>query len=178
MLLLIDTSEVKLVVALGNEQGRLVSIKKNIRKSRLSQILLSEIDLLLRENGVSLENLKGIVVVRGPGRFTSLRVSTSVANGLGYGLGIPVVGIRKFKVKSAKLEVKSSKLKVKSSKFKAPRRASLWGKQNVKFKVEARRSKIYYRNIFKKGLKKLEYTKIGIIIRPFYGGKLHVRVQK
>ena len=155
MLLLIDTSSVDSIVCLGNEQGEIIDIRKNITKLKLSQTLLSGINLLLRRNRASFEYLKGIVVVQGPGSFTGLRVGTSVANSLGYGLKIPVAGVRKLKVQSSKLKVK-----------------------NAKFEVEAKRLKIYYRNIFKRGLKKLKYTKIGRIARPFYGGAPYVTVPK
>lgn len=47
----------------------------------------------LKENGVTLESLKGIVVNSGPGTFSSLRSGIVVANTLSFGLGIPVVGI-------------------------------------------------------------------------------------
>ncbi|MDP2656201.1 MAG: hypothetical protein Q8P11_01410 [bacterium] len=47
----------------------------------------------LKENGVTLESLKGIVVNSGPGAFSALRSGIVVGNTLSFGLGIPVVGI-------------------------------------------------------------------------------------
>ncbi len=60
-----------------------------------SEELLPEIDKLLAKNKVKLKDLKGIIVVCGPGSYTGLRVGISAANALAYGLGIPIVGIRK-----------------------------------------------------------------------------------
>ncbi len=39
----------------------------------------------------SLKELGGIVVYKGPGSFTGLRIGFSVANALAYGLNIPIV---------------------------------------------------------------------------------------
>ena len=148
MLLLIDTSKVNSTVALGNKQGEIIDIRKNITKLKLSQTLLSMINLLLKRNKLSLKDLKGIIVVQGPGSFTGLRVGISVANSLGYGLETPVVGVKKCKVQSAKCKIKSPKLK------------------------------ISYKSILEKGLKKLRYAKLGKIVRPFYGEELHVMVKE
>lgn len=58
----------------------------------LSNDLLSAIQTLLAENDLTLEDLKGIVVFRGPGSFTGLRISATVANTLSYALSVPIVG--------------------------------------------------------------------------------------
>jgi len=42
-----------------------------------------------------MHNIKGVIVVKGPGSFTSLRIGVSVANALGYALGVPVAGVEK-----------------------------------------------------------------------------------
>ena len=39
-----------------------------------------------------LSDIDGIVVYKGPGSFTGLRIGISVANALAYGLNIPIVG--------------------------------------------------------------------------------------
>ena len=148
MLLLIDSSKVNSTVALGNKQGEIIDIRKNITKLKFSQTLLSEINLSLRRNRVSFEDLKGIIVVQGPGSFTGLRVGISVANSLGHGLETPVVGVKKCKVQSVKCKIKSLKLK------------------------------ISYKSILEKGLKKLKYAKLGKIVRPFYGEEPHVTVKE
>jgi tRNA A37 threonylcarbamoyladenosine modification protein TsaB len=40
---------------------------------------------------ISLEDIQGITVFRGPGSFTGLRIGMSVANALAYSLNIPIV---------------------------------------------------------------------------------------
>ena len=59
---------------------------------QLAQSLLGKINELLVSYSVGLEDLSGLLVFRGPGSFTGLRIGITVANTLSYSLGIPVVG--------------------------------------------------------------------------------------
>ena len=42
-------------------------------------------------SSISLEQVQGIIVYKGPGSFTGLRIGMSVANSLAYSLNIPIV---------------------------------------------------------------------------------------
>jgi tRNA threonylcarbamoyladenosine biosynthesis protein TsaB len=95
MILFINTAEQnKIFVAL---------VKENKLKSKLelkgefhqSKKLLPLIERLLKKNKIKLGDLSGIIVVSGPGGFTSVRIGVVTANTLGFALGIPVAGIRK-----------------------------------------------------------------------------------
>jgi tRNA threonylcarbamoyladenosine biosynthesis protein TsaB len=55
--------------------------------------LLAEIDHLCRLCAIGIEQLSAIAVATGPGSFTALRVGMSVAKGLAFALGIPILGI-------------------------------------------------------------------------------------
>src|SRR3989344_1067964 len=57
-----------------------------------SQALLPLILRVLKKNKLEFSDLKGIEVSTGPGSFTGIKVGVSVANALGYSLGIPVNG--------------------------------------------------------------------------------------
>jgi tRNA threonylcarbamoyladenosine biosynthesis protein TsaB len=57
------------------------------------RLLLSDVDELLREAGLTSSELTGIVVGTGPGSFTGMRIGLSVARGLGLALGTRVAGI-------------------------------------------------------------------------------------
>jgi len=48
---------------------------------------------LLDSNDVAMSDLDKIIVLKGPGSFTGLRIGLSVANALAYGLEIPIVGV-------------------------------------------------------------------------------------
>ena len=52
-----------------------------------------EIEASLQRVGASLDDVQGLVVARGPGSFTGVRVGLSVAKGLAAGLGVPAWGI-------------------------------------------------------------------------------------
>lgn len=60
-----------------------------------SQVVLSQIDKLLREHNLSLSDIVEVSVNTGPGSFTGLRVGVAVANTLGFLLDVPVNGSRK-----------------------------------------------------------------------------------
>lgn len=63
-----------------------------------SQVLLEQIDSLLRDHNVSLESIDAIAVNIGPGSFTGLRVGVSCAQGLALGLARPVVALRSLEI--------------------------------------------------------------------------------
>lgn len=59
---------------------------------QLSNTLIETIEEQLKLAAVSLNDLQGIIVYKGPGSFTGLRIGITTANTLAYSLGIPVVG--------------------------------------------------------------------------------------
>ena len=91
MILHIDTKDQKhVVVSLKNDEEVVSELSEENEYG--SQVLLPLIFKLLKTANCNLQTLKGIEVETGPGSFTGLRVGVSVANGLGYSLGIPVNG--------------------------------------------------------------------------------------
>jgi len=58
-----------------------------------SERLLYSIDLLLKEAELDVSDVNKIVVSRGPGSFTGLRIGISTAKGLARGLEVPLVGV-------------------------------------------------------------------------------------
>ena len=57
------------------------------------QLLLADVDEMLRAAGLDAADLTGIVVGTGPGSFTGMRIGLSVARGLGLALDLPVAGV-------------------------------------------------------------------------------------
>ncbi len=55
--------------------------------------LLPMVDTVMRRAGCALADLAGVAVSIGPGSFTGLRIGLSVAKGLVYGQGLPLVAV-------------------------------------------------------------------------------------
>ena len=57
----------------------------------LSTTIHLQIEQLLHRHNKKLEDIEGIVIFKGPGSFTGLRIGFSVANLLAYSLKIPII---------------------------------------------------------------------------------------
>lgn len=96
MILYINTKDQKQIsVALKDKDKTLASLSEQNEYG--SQVLLPLIKKLLMSSkshlrGGMWRQITAIEVETGPGSFTGLRVGVSVANGLGYSLGISVNG--------------------------------------------------------------------------------------
>ena len=62
--------------------------------------LLPHLAQLLNETKVALQSTSCIIVAKGPGSFTGLRVGISTAKGLAFSLGIPIIGISTLEVEA------------------------------------------------------------------------------
>jgi tRNA threonylcarbamoyladenosine biosynthesis protein TsaB len=89
--LAIETSTEHCSVAL--QQGGEVLSHSELAGQRHSEILLARIDRLLGDAGCRLQDIDGIAFGAGPGSFTGVRIAASVAQGLAFGLGIPVMPV-------------------------------------------------------------------------------------
>jgi tRNA threonylcarbamoyladenosine biosynthesis protein TsaB len=109
LLLSIDTCGPSGSVALGRIPGRDLEILGQIELAgrTYSATLVSTVADLLRSAGASLHDLRGIIVVNGPGSFTGIRVGVSAAKGLAESAAIPVVAISRLEVLSKKSGVPS-----------------------------------------------------------------------
>lgn len=90
-ILAIETSTEHCSVAL--QQGGEVLAHWELAGQRHSEILLTMIHGLLAEAGCGMLELDGIAFGAGPGSFTGVRIAASVAQGLAFGLGIPVMPV-------------------------------------------------------------------------------------
>lgn len=91
MILHIDTKDQRIIKVSLKKGGKVMKSLSEENKYG-SQVLLPLIEKILKPQGLEYKDLTGIEVETGPGSFTGLRVGVSVANALGFSLGIPVNG--------------------------------------------------------------------------------------
>lgn len=58
-----------------------------------SEMLMGEVDAVLRQAGIPIRQVAGIAFGKGPGSFTGVRIACGVAQGLALGAAVPVVGV-------------------------------------------------------------------------------------
>ena len=92
-LLAFDTSTETLSIALSPGGGAPLLEHTGAGGAQASAGLIPEIQHLLGKAGLELGQLDAIAFGRGPGSFTGLRTATAVAQGLGFGAGVPVLAI-------------------------------------------------------------------------------------
>jgi tRNA threonylcarbamoyl adenosine modification protein YeaZ len=99
MELAIDTSSNNVGIALSEKGETLASLVWQTRQNHTME-LLPNLVCLLRQMGVGLKSIQGIIVARGPGSFNGLRVGMSTAKGLAFSLSIPLLGVNTFEAEA------------------------------------------------------------------------------
>jgi tRNA threonylcarbamoyladenosine biosynthesis protein TsaB len=95
--LALDTSTSTASVALFDGQ-RVLCETTWLAGREHSTRLLVEVEAVLERIGKTEQDLTGLVVARGPGSFTGVRVALSVAKGIAAGLSIPLWGVNSLDV--------------------------------------------------------------------------------
>lgn len=90
-----DTSAAHCAAALLCNGAILGSTSEAMQKGQ-AEALVPLIQTLLAETQTSLNKIGRIGVGLGPGNFTGIRISISLARGLGLALGCPVIGVDSF----------------------------------------------------------------------------------
>lgn len=91
-LLCIESSTSICSVALVNN-GELIGLEEIQDKNAHSARLTVLIEKILNDNNLKIDQLNAIVISRGPGSYTGLRIGASVAKGLCYALNIPLIAV-------------------------------------------------------------------------------------
>ncbi len=92
MIISLRTDSPLVNLSLLTKDGHVVAEEKWQADRTLADNLHTHLnDLLARQNS-GWEEVEGIIVYRGPGSFTGLRIGITVVNALGYGLNVPVIG--------------------------------------------------------------------------------------
>jgi len=92
MYLCIDTATIEAGITLIDDNRSIGYLP--LEASYASDRILRNIDELLKKASIKLEDLKGILVLKGPGSFTGLRVGIAVANQFAHQLKLPIVALR------------------------------------------------------------------------------------
>jgi tRNA threonylcarbamoyladenosine biosynthesis protein TsaB len=83
-----DKPESELGLYDGNKQ---LAYKTWEAHRQLAETLHLEIAKILQSQGLEISNIQAVVVYKGPGSFTGLRIGMSVANALAYSMQVPIV---------------------------------------------------------------------------------------
>jgi len=104
MILIIDTSNNKVIKLFLEENNKIVKKKTIIADRQQAEKLLPAIELLLKSAKADLREIEKVKVAHKGNSFTSLRIGVLTANALAYALGVRVetLEISKNKVKKLK----------------------------------------------------------------------------
>jgi len=90
--LAIDSSGIVASVAVVEDDRILAEYSLNDKKTH-SQTLLPMIDSMKEMLSLDLDTIDAIVVAKGPGSFTGLRIGVSTAKALAMALGVDIIGV-------------------------------------------------------------------------------------
>lgn len=99
-LLAIDTSNEVLGIALLNENVIIGEYITNLKKNH-SVRLMPAIERLLADCSILPAELDKIVVAKGPGSYTGVRIGVTIAKSIAWSLGIPLAGVSSLAVLAA-----------------------------------------------------------------------------
>jgi tRNA threonylcarbamoyladenosine biosynthesis protein TsaB len=90
-ILAIETATDTCSVAFGDGRNTFsrLSRDRNAHSSNLSLFIKEVLD----KSGQNIDNLDAVVVSKGPGSFTGLRIGVSLAKGIAWGLDIPLISV-------------------------------------------------------------------------------------
>lgn len=89
--LLLDSSNIYLSVGLSKD-GKVVDKICYEAWQRQSEMMVTEIDNILKRNDVDKKELDGVVVGVGPGSYTGVRIGVTIAKTIAYALKIKLYG--------------------------------------------------------------------------------------
>ena len=90
--LLLDSSNIYLAVGLSKDKKVVDSIFYNAWQ-RQSELMVMEIDNILKRNKVDKKDLDTVVVGIGPGSYTGVRIGVTIAKTIAYALKIRMYAV-------------------------------------------------------------------------------------
>ena len=93
MIIALESASSDPSLALAERTGTPLGVDGWVGERRQASELMPHLLVLLARTGRELRDATAVAVGIGPGSFTGLRVSMSLAKGIALGLGIPIVGV-------------------------------------------------------------------------------------
>ena len=107
-LLCIETSTKNCSVAISTN-SKLIAFKElNSENFSHAENLHVFINDILKEVKIDVQNLSGVVIGKGPGSYTGLRIGTACAKGLCYSLNIPLISINSLEIMAQGIPAESN----------------------------------------------------------------------
>lgn len=98
-LILLDSSVDKLAVGISNK-NQLLDFIMYLAWQKQSEMMVYELDKLLKKNNIEKEDIEGIVVSIGPGSYTGVRIALTIAKTISLALSVPIYPISSLRVLS------------------------------------------------------------------------------
>ena len=95
--LLLDSSNTSLTVGLVKDSSLIESISYEAWQCQ-SEHMIPEIDKILNNHSVSKDDINGVVVSNGPGSYTGVRISITIAKVIGVALGVDVYPVSSLQI--------------------------------------------------------------------------------
>lgn len=91
-ILSIDSSSKVATAAIINEDGLIAEYTLN-NKAEHSVLIMEMIDNMLRDSNLTIDDIDGFAVSKGPGSFTGLRIGMATIKGLSFGSNKPYISV-------------------------------------------------------------------------------------
>ncbi len=87
--LLLDSSDKDLLVAISCQE-KILSKTSYPAWQRQSEMMVQEIDAILSKNSLNRNDIDGVVVSKGPGSYTGVRIALTIAKTISFALDVPL----------------------------------------------------------------------------------------
>jgi tRNA threonylcarbamoyladenosine biosynthesis protein TsaB len=105
------------------KKGHVIIEQQSADWRKAAEALVPLVEEVMAKSGLEKRELDCIAISSGPGSFTSLRIGMSVAKGIAYGLGIPLIAVPTMPAMAASFQT---------------------GKGNVMAVIQARKGEYYF----------------------------------
>lgn len=103
--LFIDTSSTDVSIAILKDEKVISSICQNIPNQH-SIYTVSFLEKMIKDAGITPNNIEKILVVTGPGSFTGLRIGVTISKVYAYLKNLSIIGVSSLKIKALSCEHK------------------------------------------------------------------------